>query len=229
MQGELIDRIKQRLDDLNLTPRELSKRAHLGQDFVSELLRGRKQNVRSDNLDRMARVLETSTQWLLSGSDSPAPLPDFDTSGQPMIPEVDVRAGAGGFADPAWEYQAGGTSADGGTVTGLWSMPPHYLRGELRVHAGHLRIIEVMGDSMAPTLMPHDRILVDISHKAPSPPGVYVLWDGFGMVVKRLEIVHGTDPLRVVVSSDNPNHAERELTVDEAHVQGRVVARVTGV
>lgn len=228
MQSELIERIKQRLGDLDMTPRELSKKARLGQDFVSELLRGRKKNVRSDNLDLIARVLETSTQWLLTGSDSAPQMPDVEHGPRGNIPEIDMRAGggAGGFEDLAEPYDPGGGQ---NRVKAVWTIPPAYLRGEFHVDPRNVRIIEVAGDSMTPTLMPHDRILVDISHRQPSPPGVYALWDGFGLVVKRVEILHGTDPLRVLLSSDNPYHPDRELTLDEAHIAGRVVARITGL
>ena len=47
--------------------------------------------------------------------------------------------------------------------------------------------MHVEGDSMVPTLQDGDAVLVDMTRQFPSPPGIFVLDDGMGLVAKRLE------------------------------------------
>lgn len=231
MQEGLISRVKQKLEELDMSPRDLSISAGLGQDFISELLRGRKNNVRSDNLDRIARVLQTSSQWLLTGSTEVTTEQPWAKPKTTTLPEIDVRGGAGGGGMVATSYATdeNGNNVEIENVVATWSVPPAYLRGELRVDPNAINIIEVLGDSMTPSLNSGDRVFIDTRHTAPSPPGIYALHDGIGVIIKRIQLVPGTDPQRVLVISDNTSHRETELTLEEAHIIGRVVARVTAL
>lgn len=69
--------------------------------------------------------------------------------------------------------------------------------------------------------------MIDKDHTTPSPPGIYALYDGHGVVVKRLELVQGSDPEAVRVISDNPQHGPYTVILDDAHVIGRVIWRAT--
>lgn len=140
------------------------------------------------------------------------------------IPEVDARTGAGLAADGATiNVPDGAYIVSEDQVRGTWSMPLDYLRFELRVPKLAVRLVEVIGDSMQPTLYPGDRIMVNTADRRPSPPGIFALWDGLGLVVKRVEHIPNTDPLIYRISSDNPHHATYERTEDEVHIIGRIV------
>lgn len=76
---------------------------------------------------------------------------------------------------------------------------------------------------MMPTLHSGDRVMVDNGDRIPSPGGVFAVWDGFGVVTKRLEVVPNSDPPTLRISSDNPLHREYERTADEVNIIGRVV------
>ena len=47
--------------------------------------------------------------------------------------------------------------------------------------------VTIDGDSMEPVLSTGDRIMVDTSQRVPVPPGIFVIWDGMGLVAKRVE------------------------------------------
>lgn len=145
-----------------------------------------------------------------------------------VIAEIDVRAGAGLGGESALENL---TSENGHTfssdvVKGEWHFPPEYL-SEVRVQPKSVRIIEITGDSMTRAdgggLHSGDRAMVDLSDKNPTPPGIFALWDGFGMVVKRLERVPRSDPAAIRLISDNPLHQPTVLTADEVNIIGRIV------
>lgn len=53
--------------------------------------------------------------------------------------------------------------------------------------------MHVEGDSMMPTLHDGDIVLVDLARRAPTPPGIFVLHDGMGLVAKRLEHIPNSD------------------------------------
>lgn len=141
------------------------------------------------------------------------------------IAEIDVRAGMGLGGEALAEYRPDGNGGAvvGDAVRGHWHLPDDYLRVELRAAAKDLTIIEVEGDSMAPTLQTGDRVMVNLRARIPSPPGIFALWDGLGVVCKRVEHIQGSDPPLLKIISDNERHSAYERTIEEAHIIGRVV------
>jgi phage repressor protein C with HTH and peptisase S24 domain len=117
------------------------------------------------------------------------------------VPEVDVRAAAG----------AGSLNDEEPSQVGAWPLSTSFIEQELRTSPSALRVISVRGDSMLPTMSNGDRIMVDTSHKRPSPPGVYVLWDGARLVAKRVAIIPG-DPTQVRLHSDKPLYPAYDCT-----------------
>ncbi len=55
-----------------------------------------------------------------------------------------------------------------------------------------------------------DRILIDVSQRVPVPPGLFVIWDGMGLVAKRIEHVPHSDPPKVVINSVNLEYTSYE-------------------
>lgn len=140
------------------------------------------------------------------------------------VPERNVIAGLGhgGQAD---EVMVDGEVLDG--VRAIWRLPVEYLRTELRAREPEVDILAVDGDSMLPTLAPGDRVLVNRSQSAPSPDGLYAIFDGIGVSIKRLELVAGSKPLRVKIISDNPHHSTHEIQAEDLHVIGRVIMKMS--
>ena len=54
---------------------------------------------------------------------------------------------------------------------------------------------------------------------------MFVVWDGLGLVVKRVEHLPFTDPPRVRITSDNPRYRPYEVALGEAEIRGRVIGR----
>lgn len=85
-----------------------------------------------------------------------------------------------------------------------------------------LRVMAVDGDSMTPTLLSGDTVLVDLNQRTPQPPGVFVLHDGMGLVAKRLEYIPMSDPTRLRINSDNTRYSSYECLAEEINIIGRV-------
>lgn len=126
--------------------------------------------------------------------------------------EYDVRVSAGG-----------GFHIDSETKKDVWKFSRRYLADEMRLPIGQMVVLEVVGDSMEPTLHSGDRVLVNMADKRVSQPGLFVLWDGDGTVVKRLEIVPDSDPPKLLRISDNPLHRVYEVLAEHTNIIGRVV------
>lgn len=129
------------------------------------------------------------------------------------IPEIDVRASAGPGAINSGLEEAKAT----------WLFPEQIVRHEFRTTSNELRMITVEGDSMEPLLSTGDRIVVDTSQTIPVPPGIFVVWDGMGLVTKRVEHIPNSDPPKVLIKSVNESYKEYERTTEEINVVGRVV------
>jgi len=151
------------------------------------------------------------------GQAAPAAVISDATGGPPAnmiaIAEIDVRAAAGA-----------GAIHDGLEETrDLWYFPDAVVRHELRARAADLRMITISGDSMEPLLGSGDRILLDTSQRIPVPPGIFVIWDGMGLVAKRVEHEPNSDPPKVIIRSVNPDYPTYERDAEEVNVVGRVV------
>jgi len=57
----------------------------------------------------------------------------------------------------------------------------------------------------------------------PSPPGIFILDDGVGLVAKRIEIIPSTTPQMLRISSENSAYSSYQRRIDEVHIIGRVV------
>jgi phage repressor protein C with HTH and peptisase S24 domain len=131
-----------------------------------------------------------------------------------VVEELDVRAAAGG-----------GATHEDEAVVAEWSLPKALLKFATNALPDHIKILTVVGDSMPLTFRSFDKVLVDTSDKKPSPPGIFAVWDGLGLVVKRVEFIPFSDPPTVRITSENSSYSPYERSLEEAHIQGRVLGK----
>ena len=68
-----------------------------------------------------------------------------------------------------------------------------------------------------------------IPFAVPATGGVCVLWDGNGLVVKRVEAMHGNGAPRLRLLSANPDYAPYARLAEEVHIVGKVIWTVRKV
>lgn len=129
------------------------------------------------------------------------------------IAEIDVRASAGPGAIHEGLEETKTT----------WLFPEPMVRHEFRAPANALRMLTLVGDSGEPLVSSGDRIVVDTGQRVPAPPGLFVVWDGMGLVFKRVEHIPDSDPPKVIIKSVNREYQDYERLVEEVNVIGRVV------
>ena len=123
---------------------------------------------------------------------------------------------------------AGAVTEEFVSETALWHWPENMIRHEAGADPESLRILRVRGNSMEPELSDGDRIVVDVSRRLPSTGETFVLWDGNGLVVKRVDAVrsgaaHEDEPPRLRLISANPDYAPYSCLAHDAHIVGKVL------
>jgi phage repressor protein C with HTH and peptisase S24 domain len=136
------------------------------------------------------------------------------------VPELDTRIVDGA---PIRDARKGGSRAD--PMKGeSWSFPPSFVHEQLHSSPEWLLVVEVAGDSMAPTIASGERVIIDTGHTRPSPDGIYAIRDSFNsIVVRRLQVLRATRPTRAKVLFDNSNHPSEEAPLGEIEIVGKVV------
>ncbi len=213
MSTALAERIRARARQMDLPLTRLAQEAQVNRSFVYDILYGRSQNPTKTKLERLAGPLKVGVDWLVTGSgfvEGTEPGREGDAS-YVKIRSVKVAPSMGGgrFVEEVEEGEP-------------LQFLARWVRDTLKVQPDDLRIMRVEGDSMEPTLLDRDTVLVDLTKKTPSPPGIFVLHDGMGLVAKRVEIVPRSEPLRLRIVSDNTRYAAYDVTVDEANIVGRI-------
>jgi len=212
----LADRLRARADQLGLPPAHVAEMAGVNRSFVYDILRGRSTKPAIDRLTQLARVLKVDRDWLIHGIGSVE-------GASPFIENPDDEFVTIAHATPRPSMGGGAVvTEDGDTPGRVYHFRRSWIRNSLKAQPSQLRIMHVEGDSMEPSLLDGDTVLVDMARRVPQPPGIFVLHDGMGLVAKRLEHIPMSDPPRVRIISDNPRYAPYECTTDEVNIIGRI-------
>jgi transcriptional regulator with XRE-family HTH domain len=201
-----------------LTQEQLAELIGTTKQTISRLEAGDRA-VSAEKASRIGRALAVSPELLLFGNREAR---GIQQSSQPRVDsrtvevvELDVRAAAG----PGLE------NGDHTSEVARWAVPRALMEGVTTASPDRIRVITVYGDSMEPTLAPGTRVMVDTEDRIPSPPGIFVVFDGLGLVCKRVEPRPLSSPPSVRLISDNPRYESYECPLEEAHIQGRVIGR----
>jgi transcriptional regulator with XRE-family HTH domain len=108
MSADLADRIDRRLKKVGMSARAASLEAGLSDAFVRNILKGKSQSPRAENFEALARVLRTTSTWLLKGEgpEEPDVLREPLPSGDSTIEDLPSR-GSFRFAKVDGPVQAG--------------------------------------------------------------------------------------------------------------------------
>lgn len=204
-------RLKALIEEKDLSVTELAKKADIKPSFLYDILHGKSSNPSTTRLAKIAEALGVSVTYLAGLEESKHRLKPGNDE-YVTISSILVAASAGGGTMVIEEQQG----------------EPYYfrrswVRDRLNSKPEDLRMIFVQGDSMEPTLCSNDMILVDVTRTNPSPPGIFVLFDGLGLVTKRLEFLPNSTPPSLRIISDNPQYQPYKRTLAEAQIVGRVV------
>jgi len=159
----------------------------------------------------IAQAAGVSVEWLATGHEpsaraavAPAAAGDYA-----FMPRGEIRGGA----RAAWVRSP--------LIVDVLALGVGWLEHRLAVDAGRLMLLEVNGDSMAPTLREGDLVLVDLRETGARVDGVYVLREGQDLVVKRLQ--RRKLGAALTIHSDNPAYPPIAISPAAIKIVGRVV------
>ncbi len=222
---------KNRIRDIRksrqITLEELEEKTGISVSFLSRIEAGTRQ-LRLDNGVRIARALQCDVSDLtdafprddVEAAEKMALQPEGSASPRGDVQNLIIHAGMG---------NGGLEMIEGADGTGI--IPPEYSDGywsfptpvkQRFAHISRTHALPVVGDSMAPTLIDGAVVFVDTTHTTPSPPDLYALDYGDGLMVKRVELVPRSTKVKII--SDNDRYGSYEMARRDVHVFGRVIA-----
>ncbi|KGQ66177.1 helix-turn-helix transcriptional regulator [Gallibacterium anatis] len=153
-------------------------------------------------------VLDLPPNWFDNENDLPTELKVIND--KVIIDVLNVEASAGN----------GSTGDLVEVVSRLYYVPEQYYTLFRGINPEGLRVINIKGDSMAPTFNSGDMIFVDINTQTFEGDGVYIFNYKNALYVKRLQRAGE----KFLVLSDNPTYREWEIN-DESQlfIQGKVI------
>ncbi len=84
----------------------------------------------------------------------------------------------------------------------------------------NMSIIKVQGDSMEPTLLSGDLVLVDHSKDTTTRGGLFAITIDQEILIKRIQPLMGS---KLLVISDNDKYTTLEIATDNIHINGKVI------
>ncbi|MBM9401588.1 transcriptional regulator [Gluconacetobacter azotocaptans] len=224
-QDEIAERLLRRMTALNISGAELGRLADTSRQQIHKLTSGENALGR-DWAERLAPYLRADPAWLmmLDGASEPD---DESFTKSPDLPVVTVDANPPGYVPVPFISIRAGMGGGGYIEEEHLGRPKLFeedlVKYELRARPSDLRAITVEGQSMEPMLLNGDQVLVDTRKRSVIEPGIFVLFDGEGIVCKWVERAHvdGTPTLRI--KSENPRFSPYEVLTDQVQIVGRVV------
>ena len=221
-------RLRDALATAGLSLQEASRAIGRNDAYLQQFLyRESPRSLPEEARHRLATILDIDQQQLadrhLSAAMSDRP------PAQISVPFFYVRVAAGGGAmPPDLSRSANSDSQDTAGNPEVLSpiglgFPSSLLRRITSAPAASLQLISVSGDSMDPTLADGELVMIDTARKQPSPPGIFILDDGVGLVAKRVDAVPNTTPPMLRLSSDGPAYSNYQRRLDEVHIIGQVI------
>lgn len=208
MKEVIAARLKLCMTGLGLSVLELARQADVKPSFIYDILNGKSANPSTIRLARVAEKLNVSLTYLVGQEEANDTGPTADNSLYVTLSTLSVENGA--------------------IITSETEGEPYYfhrtwISDRLSTKPNNIRLLFVEGDSMEPSLCHGDMVLLDLTKNSPSPPGIFVLFDGMGLTIKRLELISGSDTPMVRISSDNPQYDVAQQAIEDIQIVGRVV------
>lgn len=235
--------LKNRLNELGSNPSRFAKELDWPASRVYELFSGKTKAIPLDRLAKASAILGVSLDNMINFNSGLSDDICFgtiyssttktDNSG--IVPELDLYEMYPPMMNNDWDgetdflndisYTYSANYLPTRKIKDNWKIPDEYLE-EINIQQKNVYIIEAMGDSMTPTVSAGDKVIIDTSAKGkfPSPDGIFAIWDGLGIAIKRIELIPNSEPPALKIISDNPRHSSYERKVEECRIVGRIVS-----
>jgi len=202
--------------------REVRVQLHLTQEHIARQLgvttatynryeKGHREPMASLLLRMVKLAPDINAAWLLTGVGEPF---GRDARAEPGLLHVPLLRDPGGVGPRAPEAPV---------PSGIIAFGRDWVRNELKCDPDSLFLLEMAGDSMSPTILPGELMLVRQGAEIPAHDGIHVLRMGGAIQVRRLQWL---SPNELEVLPDNPLYKSRIVAPSELREDGQVMGRV---
>lgn len=109
---------------------------------------------------------------------------------------------------------------------GEWIIPANIIAQRTQAPPGKIKIFQVNENAMQPDFNYGESVLVDVTDMVPSPPGVFIVSDGYGHMIRRCAFIPGKKPPGIAVSANSDSFRAQILKQDDFKIIGRVIAKL---
>ncbi len=206
-------RLKAEMKKRGISSARLAIDAGVKTSFIYDVISGKSANPSTVKLARVADSLGISLKSLVETAEPGALSLPLGPHGEFVtVPRLSVDS-----ARPQTTVVAAHEAEEPYAFRKSW------VSSHLAVQPECLRLFVITGDSMEPALAHGDVVLVNIGSTHPSPPGIFIIYDGYGLAAKRLELLTHLPEPRIRVISDNPQYTSYEKSVEDISIIGRLV------
>jgi len=107
-----------------------------------------------------------------------------------------------------------------------WVIPAEILSMRTSAPPSQIKIFSIKESFMEPEFRHGEHVLIDLSDKNPTPPGTFIISDGFGVMIRNCEYVPNSDPAEIRVSANSTNFQSQTLRAGDFKIIGRVIAKL---
>lgn len=107
-----------------------------------------------------------------------------------------------------------------------WILPASILSQRTNAPPEKIKIFQVRENAMEPDFKHGEYVLIDLSDQKPTPPGVFIVSDGFGHMIRHCAFIPRANPPTVRISANSENFHSQTLALSDFIVIGRVIAKL---
>lgn len=107
-----------------------------------------------------------------------------------------------------------------------WVIPSGLLEERTSAPPDQIKVFKVKENTMEPDFKIGENVVVDISDRNPSPPGTFIISDGYGELIRKCELVTGSKPPKIRITATRKGFQLQTLELSDFRIIGRVIARL---
>ncbi len=109
---------------------------------------------------------------------------------------------------------------------GSWVIPAEILNQRTQASPNQIKIFKVQDHFMEPEFRRGEHVLVDLSDAKPTPPGNFIISDGFGHMLRACAFAPKSNPPQIKISAMASEFQTQVLEAGDIDIVGRVIAKL---
>jgi len=211
---------------------ELAKRLGVSDKTLSKYKKG-EGDIKGGAIDVLIKDFKFNSEWLFSNQGEPFPGAQKKDEYKDVCGPGVVGTGVPSINETAADYDdfifipqmSDQISAGGGVLPYNNVEMRVAFRGDWIKRKGDpqkMSLIKVVGDSMEPTLLSGDLVLVDHGRTRVDPQGgIYAIAIDHEIMIKRIQPLHYMGTLKII--SDNKSYGSIEADAERVNINGKVI------